>query len=158
MNKRVLTIAGAVALIALTTVPFAFAQRAGHGRNGFRHGMANDGGMMMFGHLNRAKEQLGLSDQQVTDIKAIFQSLHEQNAQYRQSMHGGMANIAQTLLANPNDLAAAQAILDQQTANEKAMKANMLTAVSKALNVLTPEQRTKLQEHLRDRVEHFREK
>jgi hypothetical protein len=47
-------------------------------------------------------------------------------------------------LANPNDVAVAQTQLDAQNVAEKAMKTNALTAASKALNVLTSGQRTKL--------------
>ena len=49
-----------------------------------------------------------------------------------------------TLINNPNDTAAAQTILNQQEQAEAAMKANTLAAVSKALNILTPDQRAQL--------------
>ena len=147
MRKHVLTIAAAVALAVLVAVPFAFAQHT--------HAMRMHDGMgmpMFLGHLNHVKAELGLTDQQTTDIKAIFKDLRTQNEQYRQSMHGTMKQVAQILVNNPNDIAAAQALLDQQAATERTMKTNALTAASKALNVLTPEQRTKLgtmlQEHM----------
>lgn len=144
--RTVLFSAAAVLLVALA-VPFAFAQRG--------RGLHEHGDMMMFGHLQKAKDALGLSDQQMTDIKAIFQQLHEQNAQYRQQVHGGLQQIMQALVKNPNDLAAAQPLIDQQTEAERAMKANMLNAASKALNVLTTDQRAKLsdliQQHMANR-------
>ena len=149
MRKRVLVTTGAIALVALLAVPFAFAQRmrAMHGRA--------DGdmpGAMILGHLQHVKTQLGLSDQQTSDIKAVFQNLREQNKAYRQSMHSTMTQVAQILINNPNDVASAQALLDQQMENERVMRTNALNAASKALSVLTPEQRTKLgtmvQEHL----------
>ena len=145
MRKHVLTIAAAIVVAVLIAVPFAFAQ---HG-----HGMHDGMGMPMFlGHLQHVKAELGLTDQQTTDIKAIVKDLRTQNEQYRQSMHGTMKQVAQILLNNPNDIAAAQAQLDQQAATERTMKTNALTAASKALSVLTPEQRTKLgtmiQEHM----------
>ena len=66
-----------------------------------------------------------------------------------------MQQIMQTLVKNPNDLAAAQALIDQQTEAERAMKSNMLNAASKALNVLTTDQRAKLsdliQQHMANR-------
>ena len=144
MRKHLLTIAAAVVLAVLVAVPFAFAQHA--------HGMHGMGMPMFLGHLNHVKAELGLTDQQTSDIKAIFKDLRTQNAQYRESMHGTMQQVAQILLNNPNDIAAAQALLDQQAATERTMKTNALTAASKALNVLTPEQRSKLgtmlQEHM----------
>jgi Spy/CpxP family protein refolding chaperone len=146
MRKRTLWIAAAVALTALIAVPIAFAQRA--------HRMHADGfgGSMMLGHLQHVRQALGLSDQQVSDIQAIVQDLRQQNAQYRDTMHGTMQQVAQILLKNPNDLASAQALIDQQTANERTMKVNALNAVSKALNVLTPDQRDKLSTMLQQRM------
>jgi Spy/CpxP family protein refolding chaperone len=139
MKTRTTLFAIAGALILLVAVPFAFAQRmhAAHDHGDF-------GSMMMLGHLQHAKGTLGLSDQQVSDLQAIFQQAHVQNATYRQQRRDGMHQIMQTLLKNPNDLAAAQSLLDQQTESEKAMKSNLLNAASKALNVLNADQRAKL--------------
>lgn len=151
MKKRVLVTTGALALVALIAVPFAFAQRM-HTMQGMRH----DGdmpGAMMFGRLARAKAALALSDQQSADIKAVFQNLREQNKTYRQSMGSTMSQVAQILINNPNDVASAQALLDQQLESERAMRTNALNAAAKALNVLTPEQRTKLSTMVKERLD-----
>jgi Spy/CpxP family protein refolding chaperone len=135
MKKTTLTVSAIiVAVLALAAVPLVYAGP------GHAHGM----GAGMLGHLDRAQKELGLSDQQVGEIKTIFKSVHEQNAQYRDQLHGGFQGVLNTLLKNPNDVAAAQTIMDQQAQTERAMKANFLVAASKALNVLTPEQRDKL--------------
>src|SRR5262245_33564763 len=131
MKKRFLITTGAIALVALIAVPFAFA----HGMHGMRGG--DTPGAMMLGHLRHMQAELGLSDQQTADIRAAFQGLREQNKAYRQSLHESMAQAAQILIKNPNDTAAAQAVLDQQLENERAMRTNALNAVAKALNVLT---------------------
>ena len=149
MKKHTIAIATAVVLAALVAVPIAFAQHARHMRGeGF-------GGGMLFGHLGHlghVKSQLGLTDQQTSDIKAIFQQLRQQNQPYRDSMRSTMQQVAQTLINNPNDVAAAQALINQQADAERTMKLNALNAASKALNVLTPDQRGKLsammQEHM----------
>jgi Spy/CpxP family protein refolding chaperone len=149
MNKKYLTIAAVVAALALVAAPFALAQRMHGGPHGHGMGMGAPGeplGVMFLGHLQRAKEALGLSDQQVTDIETIVKDLHAQNQQYRQSMHATMQQVATILLNNPNDTAAAQALIDKQTETERTMKTNALMAASKALNVLTPDQRGKLQQ------------
>jgi len=152
MNKRNLIIFGIVAVIGLAAIPFAYGQavRMHHRAGGFGFGV--------LGHLGHLKSELDLSDQQVDQIKAIAKDFHQQNAQYHQSLHSGFQSIAQTLIKNPNDVAAAQTILDQQNAAENAVKANALTAMSKALNVLTPEQRTKLgdimQQHMNRMAAH----
>lgn len=157
MNKKYLTIAAVLVTLALVIAPFAFAQhlRAVHRGEG---SMGMGGGMMFLGHLQRAKAALGLSDQQVSDIQAIFADLKTQNEPYRQSVRGGLHSIATTLLNNPNDLAAAQAQLDAQEQAEHQMKANTLIAASKALNVLTPDQRGKLQQFLNERMGRFQHK
>ena len=140
------TIAAAIlALGVVIAAPIAFAQR--HMRaEGF------GGGMMMFGRMQYVKQQLDLTDGQVTQIQQIFADLRTQNLPYRESMRGGMQSVLQTLLANPNDVQAAQTLLDQQNAAETQMKANALKAASKALSVLSADQRGKLstivQEHI----------
>lgn len=151
MKKRTLIFSSAAILIVVLAVPFAVAQHmrgAGFGR-GCMHG---DSSMMMFGHMRGAKAALGLSDQQAADLKKIFTDLRAQNAPYRASLRDGRQAIAQTLLANPNDVAAAQALLDKQTDAERQIKANTLTAVSKAFNVMTPEQRSKASNFLQQRM------
>ncbi len=151
MKKRTLIFSAAAILIVVLAVPFAVAQHmrgAGFGR-GCMHGGSS---MMMFGHMRGAKAALGLSDQQATDLKKIFTDLRAQNAPYRASLRDGRQAIAQALLANPNDLAAAQALLDKQTDAERQIKGNTLTAVSKALNMLTPEQRSKASNFVQQRM------
>lgn len=148
MKTRTLVIGALVTLVVLACVPLALAQH----RRGF-HGGPGEAGMMAFGHLQHAKKELGLSDQQVSDIQAIFQQLREQNAPYRQSLRGTMQQVAQTLISNPNDLSAAQTLIDQQSNAERTMKINALNAASKALNVLSADQRSKLSGLLQERMQ-----
>ncbi|HXH39009.1 MAG TPA: periplasmic heavy metal sensor [Thermoanaerobaculia bacterium] len=150
MKKRTLIFTASAILIVVLAVPFAVAQRmhaAGRG-----HGCMGGGSMMMFGRMQRAKAALGLSDQQAADIKTIFTDLRTQNEPYRTALRGGRQAIAQALLANPNDLATAQALIDKQTDAERQIKVNTLSAVSKALNVLTADQRTKAAAFLQQRM------
>jgi len=155
MKKRTWGFTAAGALVVMLAVPFAYAQHMRHrGGPGGEHG--EFGSVMMLGHLERVKQAAGLSDQQVADIKAIFENLKQQNAPYHDAIRGGMASVAQTLLNNPNDLAAAQAILDRQSQAEQSMKSNALAAASKALNVMTPDQRIKLADHLKDHLARMR--
>jgi Spy/CpxP family protein refolding chaperone len=135
-----------VALIALAAVPFVYAQGFHH-----RHGGGDGSGMSFFRHIDRAKQALNLSDAQVDQIKAIAEDLKTQNVPLRQQMRGGFQSVAQTLIANPNDVAAAQAQLDQQSAVERTIKLNTLNAASRALNVLTADQRAKIAQFLAQR-------
>lgn len=151
MSKRNTVILAVVATLVLAAVPFVYAQ-------GFhRHQMNADsmsgmGGMMFFGRLHRVQAALDLSDAQVDQLKAIAQQVHEQNAPYRQQLRDARLQIAQMLLANPNDTAAAQALIDQQATAERAVKMNVLAGVSKALNVLTADQRAKASQFIADRA------
>ena len=149
MNKRNATIAIALAIGILATVPLANAGPGGHRRPG-------GPGLGFFGNLRHVQEELNLSQAQVDQIRGIFAGLHSQNQAYRDQVRGGFQSAARTLLENPNDLSAAQAMLDQQTAAERAMKANRLAATSKALNVLTADQRAELTQMIEERAERRR--
>lgn len=148
MKKRTLLFFAAAVAAVLIAVPFAFAQ---HLR---RHAAGGPGGgeMMMFARLERAKDALGLSDQQVADIRAIGADLRTRNAPYREAVMGSIDAAAQTLLANPNDVAAARAQLDKEADARRQIEANRLEAASRALNVLTPEQRAKVAAFLQQRA------
>jgi periplasmic protein CpxP/Spy len=150
--KRNAIIIGTLAVLLLAGVPFIYAQHQ-HGMHGGMHGM-HGGPFADFGlaHLAHAKEYLNLTDAQVDQLKAIGKELHEQNAPYRKQLHGGLVQVAQTLISNPNDVAAAQAQLDQQNAVEATLKTNTLAAAAKALNVLTPDQRAKVGDFLSKRA------
>ena len=119
-----------------------------------RHHRAFGGhdGLAFLGRLEHLKNELDLSPAQVDQLEAIVRDARAQNAQYRDQMRGAFKDVASTLLANPNDIAAAQVILDRQADAEKALKANVLVAASKALNVLTPDQRAKLADHLAENM------
>lgn len=135
MKTRNLVLITLVALTLLTT-PFLFA-----GPHGRLHREGALGHLAMLGH---AREELNLTDQQVDEIKSIFRQVREQNAAYRDQRRGGLKDITAALLDNPNNIAAAEAVLDRQTQAERVMKLNLLNATSKALNVLTADQRAKL--------------
>ena len=144
MNKKYLTIAAVVATLAPVAAPFALAQRMHGGPHG---GPGELGGVMFLGHLQHAKQALGLSDQQASDIETIFKDLRSQNAQYRESLHGSMEQVA-----------TAQALLDKQSDTERQLKSNALAAASKALNVLTADQRAKLGDFIKEHHSRMQQK
>ena len=153
MKKKVIIVTLIVA--ALAAVPFLYAGPGGHARALHSRGVGIGHGLAFLGHLDQVREELDLSDAQVAQLKEIVKTTHEQNGHFREEMHGSFKEIASTLLTNPNDTAAAQAVLDRQHASEAALKANLLASASKALNVLTPEQRTKLALHLSERAQRW---
>lgn len=146
MKKRALIATSVLTLAILVAAPFAFAQRR------MRSHAEDFGSDLFHGRLEKAKRALGLSNAQAAQIETIVKDLRTQNAPYRQSMHSGRMAIAQTLLSNPNDVAAAQALVDQQSAAERSMKTNVLNAASRALNVLTPDQRARLATFVQTRL------
>ena len=154
MKRRNIIIASITAAVMLAAVPLL------HGAPGMRHrgpgahgGPGGFGAGILLGHLQHLRNDLDLSDAQVDQIRGIVSAMREQNAPYREQLHSGFGSVAQALIDNPNDLSRAQALIDQQAAAERAMKANVLAAASKALNVLTAEQRTELAEIVRKRSE-----
>ena len=150
MKKRILIITVILASVALIATPLVLA--GPHGRSGGGHGMRGHG-MEILGHLRHAQEELDLSDQQVDQIKAIFAEVREQNGAYREQLHAGYSGVAKALLANPNDVAGAQKLIDEQTAAERAVKTSFLNAAAKALSVLNDEQRAKLGTMLAEHAE-----
>ena len=144
-----------LAILGLVLIAAAAALYAGPGRHmrGGHHGGHGFGAGFMLGHLHEIASELDLTDAQKTQIHAIFKETREANEQYREQMHGGLKDVARVLHENPNDLAGAQAVLDQQTATERALKSNILRGVSRALTVLTPAQRDELQQLIAKRHE-----
>lgn len=160
MKKHQMIITALVAALALSIVP-VFAQGFGgharmHGMQGMQGMQAgpggHGGGMFLFGRLGHLRQALNLTDDQVTQLKAIGQDLRTQNQPYRDQLRGGMQSVMQTLLADPNNVAGAQSLIEQQTSAHKAMQTNMLNAASKGLSVLTADQRAKLADFLAKRA------
>ena len=154
MRKRTVLIALAIAALAAVPIVYAGARagRALHHGFAMQHGFGHD---MMVGHLAHLKEELDLTDAQADQIKTIFKETRAQNKQYRQQLHGTYKNVARTLLDDPQNVAAAQALINQQSEAERALKASLVNGAAKALAVLTPEQREKLQGKLAAHLERW---
>lgn len=150
MKKRnVILIASILALGLIAAAPLVVA--GPHGR-GHRPGMHGFGPL---GHLQRMKAELDLTDQQAAAIHQIFREMRKANTASREQMHGGLHEAAQILLANPSDIAGAQAAIDRQAAAERALRANLLQTVSKAFAVLNADQRAKLRTMIEERHGRF---
>ena len=111
-----------------------------------------------FAQIEHLAEKLQLTDEQVNSIRAIYRDLHDQNAPHRKELRTGRATAFQALLANPNDLAAAQAVADRRAQAEAAITTNALKATSSVLKVLAPEQRAELAQLTEERRERRRER
>ena len=154
MKKRIaIAVTLFLAVGALAAAPLVLADGP-HPRLGARmmgHGFGHGFGPL--GRLMHVKEELNLSDEQVAQIKVILIETRTQAAPYRAQLHGGYKDVVQALVADPNDVAGAQALIDQQADAEGAMKTSLLNAASRALAVLTPEQREKLNGMIEEHAE-----
>lgn len=147
MKRRTTWIAALVAALVIGAVPLVVQARGFH-----RHGRGEGGDLGFgFGRLERIKETLDLSDQQVVELKAVAKEFREQNASNREQLRERRQGVIQILLADPNNVSGAQALIDQQMTAERAVRTNLLNATAKALRVLTPEQRTRVSQHLAER-------
>lgn len=139
--------AAAIATLGVVAVPVAKAQFHGGSHGHARHemgAMGFGGGMGPLGHLRQLREKLDLSDEQVAQIKQIAVDVHQQNSVYHTAMKEDFHQVAKVLIANPNDVDRAESLLEQNENARKQFRQNILKGVSRALNVLTPEQRSKL--------------
>lgn len=155
MNKRNIVVISMLAIVAVLAAGVVMAHP--EGRRGQGPGMMAGGGPGAgagpFGRLAKLKEELGLTDQQVAEIKGIFESLRAQNEPLREQLRDGRGEGIETLIANPSDTARAQARLDEQLGTQRALRMNMIAATSKALKVLNAGQRAKLGTLLEERQE-----
>ena len=144
MTKRILAIAGIAVLLIGATV-FALghgAQQYGQGKGERRHGPGGPSPEM----VDHMAKMIGLSADQVTQIKAILESgkaaeeaRHAKIDELHKQLEGATAN-GQFDETRVRDIANQQAqLMAEQMVEHMRMK-------SKAYSILTPEQRTKADE------------
>lgn len=148
MKRTVIALTTVLALGAVALVTDAHPRQGARGAQGTRGEGAGAG---IIGRLPALQAELGLTDQQVAQIRASFAELREKNAQYRDSLRAQRGDIADTLLANPQNLEQAMELQQKRAAMREAMQENRMAATARALSVLTPEQRTKLSTRLSER-------
>jgi Spy/CpxP family protein refolding chaperone len=138
--KRTLTVlAVVIAVAALAAVPIFARGRGAHTGEGFGFG-----GGMALERLEKLREELDLSDAQVAELRSIARATFEENRQHRKSLRGGFRNAAGILVADPQNVEEARAALDKLETSREAIRDNILESASRGLQVLTPEQRTRL--------------
>lgn len=94
---------------------------------------------------------LGLSDQQLTQIREMRQSSYEETKKLRIQLMDTKFSLSQLKLQNQVDKAAVDAkVKELQDLSDK-MKNNRLQARQKLQAILTPDQWSKLQENCKDR-------
>jgi Spy/CpxP family protein refolding chaperone len=135
--KKTWIVVGAVTLAAaMAAAPLAWARQQAKQRE-----MSP---LMALEKLRQLREELNLSDAQMAELRKIGRETRETNAAYRASLRDNFSAAGLALLANPDDITGAEAILDRNEAAKKELRDNVLEGVSDAIKVLDPEQREKL--------------
>ena len=143
--KRTWIVVGAITLVAvIAATPIAWAHQQARAAREMSPLMALE-------KLRQLREELNLSDTQLAELRKIGKETREANADYRASLRENFTEAGLALLANPDDIAGAEAILDRNEAAKKELRTNVLEGVSGAIKVLTPEQREQLKEKLEQR-------
>lgn len=148
--SKVKMIVAVVALAVAIAIPVAFAQSGKGGRH-FGHGWGGDG--MMGG---RMFSQLNLTDAQKAQFKQIRESHSATIQSLRQQIHEQMQAIHQSNVAATFD----EALVSQKLAQVAPLQAKLMGEEFKIhqemMNVLTPDQKTKL-DQLREQFKTKRE-
>jgi periplasmic protein CpxP/Spy len=148
-------IAGVVLAVSATVALSAWAQHpGGHGHGGMMGGP----GLFMGSpeHVNRAVDhmldRLSATDAQRAQIKAIAQQAAADLKAQREAGRGLHERAAQVLTAPTIDANAAEAVRQQMIQQHDATSRRVLQAMLDVSRVLTPEQRAKIAEHMKERA------
>ena len=147
--KKIWIVVGTVTLVAtMAAAPLALA-----------HQQAKRGGamspLMVLERLHQLRGELNLSDAQLAELRKIGIETREANSAYRASLRDNLGEAGLALLANPDDITGAEAILDRNAQAKQELRANVLEGVSDAIKVLDAEQKAKLASVLKHRMGEF---
>ncbi len=147
--KKIWIVVGTVTLVAtMAAAPLALA-----------HQQAKRGGamspLMALERLHQLRGELNLSDAQLAELRKIGIETREANSAYRASLRDNLGEAGLALLANPDDISGAEAILDRNAQAKQELRANVLEGVSDAIKVLDAEQKAKLASVLKHRMGEF---
>jgi Spy/CpxP family protein refolding chaperone len=147
-------VAGVLLAVAATVALSAWAQPFHGGRGG-------PDMMMMGGHgrgIDHMLDGLNASDAQRSQIKQIFAAAHNDLKAQRDTGRT-LRERAAAIFAAPNvDAAAAESVRQQMLQQHDQRSRRMMQAMVDASKVLTPEQRTKLGERMKQRSDMMRDR
>lgn len=153
-------LSGMVVAVAATFALSAWAQPAGPGpgMHGM-HGMAEPGMMMGGGRgVDHMLDGLNASEAQRSQIRQIFKAAADDLRGQREQRRALHERGLQIFAAPTVDAAAAEQLRQQMQALHEQASKRMLQAMLDAGKVLTPEQRSKLAERMKQRGEIMRER
>ena len=82
------------------------------------------------------------------ELRHVAKRVRAENREARGEVRDNMKEAAQLLLANPDDVEGAKALLARNEEAKRTLQANVLGGISDALKVLTPEQRSMISTRL----------
>jgi Spy/CpxP family protein refolding chaperone len=151
-------IAGLVLAVSATVALSAWAQ---HGPGGHGHGGMMGGPGMFMGspeHIDHMLDRLNASDAQRAQIKQIAQQAAADLKAQHEAGRALHERAAQILTAPTIDANAAEAVRQQMMQQHDAASRRMLQAMLDASRVLTPEQRAKIGEQMKQRAAKMQER
>jgi Spy/CpxP family protein refolding chaperone len=144
--------AASVLVVALAGAAFSAHAQGHHGPG---RGGADAEGMMMFGgsprHLDRMLDGLNATDAQRAQIRQIATAAAADLEGQRDAGRGLREKGMQLFTAPTVDAAAAESLRQQMSAQREQASKRMLQAMLDVANVLTPEQRAKIGERMKER-------
>lgn len=151
------TLSAVVVVVAATFALSAWAMPGGHGHRG----MGGEGGygMTMGGRgVDHMLDGLNATDAQRSQIKQIYKAAADDLKGQREQRRALRERSLQILAAPTVDAAAAESVRQQMLQQHDQSSRRMLQASLDASKVLTPEQRAKLAERMKQRSEMMRER
>lgn len=147
-------LSGMVIAVAATFALSAWAQPGGH-----RHAGMGGPGMMMDGRgVDHMLDGLNATEAQRSQIKQIFKAAADDLKGQREQRRALHERGLQIMAAPTVDAAAAESVRQQMLQQHDQASRRMLQATLDASKVLTPEQRARLAERMKQRGEMMRER
>jgi Spy/CpxP family protein refolding chaperone len=142
---------------AATLALSAWAQPGGHGHHGM-DGFGGGPGLMMGRGVDHMLDGLNATDAQRTQVKQIFKAAADDLKAQRESGRA-LRERSMQIFAAPNvDAAAAESVRQQMIQQHDQTSRRMLQAMLDASKVLTPEQRAKIAERMKQRGDMMHER
>jgi periplasmic protein CpxP/Spy len=146
-SRGMKVLSAALTLVLLGTIALA------QGPGGRMHGEGMFGGP----GLDFFAEMLSLTDAQQTQIKQLFESQKSTIEPLRQQEHQSHLALLQLITSGNFDEAKAQAITQQASQTQAQLMLEHAKIAAQAYQILTPEQKTKLNDFLTKQQQRFQE-
>ena len=106
-------------------------------------------------HLQKMKKHLGLSDAQVTQIRAIHKKYEPQHKELREKLMNARQEMHSMIMDDTADRGAVKAKMQEASATKVELRMVMFDQHREVRALLNPQQRAKLRKHMEDRRKRF---